>query len=261
VPVWHEPFRVHFYDAEPGGRASIPALCRYLEAAADSHCRPLNLSISQLRETGRTWVLSRFALRVHAFPRLHDSVTVETWATNRSRGVRAYRDFRIVDTSGQVLAQASSLWFLLDTKTRRPMRLPESVLNLSDTEPLYRDLVDARRLIQPKHVLLEDRISVEWSDLDLNGHANNISYIEWVLNTLPVEVLREATLTELDIHFVSEVLLGEKLISVCDQTGPSDTPSFRHRLATNDGRELARARTDWRYLDDAEADTERSDAA
>src|SRR5271154_2359472 len=106
--IYREPFRVRFYEAEPNGRAAVTAICRYLQEAADCHCRSLGLSLSELREVGRMWVIVRLALQLFEFPRVGDSVMVETWPTNRMDGFRAYRDFRLRSGGGTLLGEAAS---------------------------------------------------------------------------------------------------------------------------------------------------------
>ena len=239
--MWQEPFRVRFFDAEPGGQASVSAVCRFMEEAAHSQTESVGLSIRQVRELQRMWVLTRFALRIFARPRIGDEVIVQTWASDRTGGIRAYRDFRMLDHAGRTLAEAASLWLLLDLKSRRPVRLPESVLALRDPERIGARPVEAELLSAPEDYSCEDRFKVRWGDLDENGHANNLRYIEWIVGTVPDGLRAGHELTALDIQFVDEVRLGETVHSVSEETGAS----FRHGLSAEDGRILGISRTDW----------------
>ncbi len=219
----------------------MPAICRFMEEAANSQTATLGLSISQVREADRMWVLTRLAVQVFSAPRLGDEIRVETWASDRTGGVRAYRDFRMFDAAGGVIAEGASLWLLLDLKTRRLVRLPESVLAIRHPERVGAEAVDSTTLTAPASVTVGEEFKIRWGDLDENGHANNIRYIEWVVETLPVETRRNAVLTSLDIQFLNEGLLGEAVISASEQTDEG----FRHRLTAGDGRVLAIARTTW----------------
>jgi medium-chain acyl-[acyl-carrier-protein] hydrolase len=243
--VWKEAFRIHFYDAEPGGRAGVPALCRYMEEASNSQTQRLGLSLGQVRESNRMWVLSRLSLKVLGLPAVGDEVTVETWATDRTKGIRAYRDFRMRDSAAKILAEASSLWLLLDATTRRPLRLPESVLRMCHPESVASEAVDSSILVLPEQTPPGERFKVHWGDLDENGHANNIRYLEWALDSVRGSLRQVARLKSLEIQFMDEVLLNEELVSACMETGDPASPSFRHSLRAADDRILALARTDW----------------
>ena len=243
--IWREPFRVRFYEAEPNGRASVPAICRYLQEAADCHCRSLGLSLSELRQTGRMWVIVRLALRLSAFPQVGDAVIVETWPTNRVDGFRAYRDFRLRSGDGTLLGEAASLWLMLDAKTRRPVRMPESVME--GRHPLFvtPEPVESVPLIEPQSVTSQQQVRVRWRDLDVNGHANNVCYVEWAIETIPLPIRQNMRLAALDIQFRNEVLVDQDVTGISEQTGKPERPSFRHKLVSSEGLVLAVAKTDW----------------
>jgi medium-chain acyl-[acyl-carrier-protein] hydrolase len=241
--MWQETFQVRFFDAEPGGQASIPAVCRFMEEAAHSQTQGLGLSIGQVRAAHRMWVLTRFALRVFARPRIGDEILVQTWVSDRTAGIRAYRDFRILDSAGKTLAEAASLWLLLDLKSRRPARLPESVLSIRHPGRVGAEPVDAEPLLPPAGDSCREEFKVRWSDLDENGHANNLRYIEWIVETVPAALRPGCELTALDIQFAGEVLQGETVHSVSECQPDS---SLRHALSGSGGRVFGIARTDWR---------------
>jgi acyl-ACP thioesterase len=243
--VWRETYRVRFYEAEPGGRASAPAICRYLQETADIHCRAYGLSLDDLRATGRLWVLTHLSLRLTGRPRVGDEVAVETWGTRRLGGVRAYRDFLLLDAAGRTFGEASSLWLLLDAATRRPVRLPESILRFRHPDRVGADRVDAMDAIPPEHPSLEERDRVRWHDLDANGHANNVCYVDWAIETVPLALRREGRLSALDVRFVSEAFLDDEVISTAEEFPTADAPSYRHALRAGDGRLLAAGRTEW----------------
>jgi acyl-ACP thioesterase len=243
--IWREPFRVRFYEAEPTGRASVPALCRYLQEAADCHCRSLGLSLSELRAVGKMWVIVRLALQLSAFPQVGDSVVVETWPTSRMDGFRAYRDFRLRGEGGTLLGEGASLWLMLDAKTRRPVRMPASVLE--GRHPLFvtPEPVESVALIEPQGVTSRQQVRVRWRDLDVNGHANNVCYVDWALETVPLAIRQQMQLGGLDIQFRNEVLIDADVTSTCEQIGTPEQPSFRHMLTSHAGLVLAVAKTDW----------------
>jgi len=170
---------------------------------------------------------------------------VETWPTNRMDGFRAYRDFRLRSGGGTLLGEAASLWLMLDAKTRRPVRMPESVLE--GRHPLFvtPEPVEALALVEPQAVTSEQQVRVRWRDLDVNGHANNVCYVEWALETIPPAIRQLFQLGGLDIQFRNEVLMDQEVICVSEQTGTPERPSFRHKLTSKHGLVLAVAKTDW----------------
>ncbi len=239
--VHRESFRVRFYESDPGGRAAVPALCRYLQEAADSHCLSHGVSLSELLAAGRTWVLTRLALRFDTLPRRGDEVVVETWGSSRLGGVRAYRDFRVLDHTGKTLGKASSVWLMLDRATRRPVRLPETVLRFRNPDRPPDEEFDRLRLSMPERIDTEERFRVRWRDLDANGHANNVCYIEWAIETVPLELRRDGRLTALDAEFRGEALLDQEVVCTAERNGNA----FRHSIGIAGGSVLAVLKTEW----------------
>ncbi|HXJ39328.1 MAG TPA: acyl-ACP thioesterase domain-containing protein [Bryobacteraceae bacterium] len=239
--IWREQFRIHFYDAEPGGRASVPAMCRLLQEAANSHTENLGISMRQVRERGQMWMLTRFGLIFHGFPKVGETITVETFAPVRAGGLRGYRDFRACNSEGEILCEAAALWLLLDMKTRRLQRMPAEVLAIRYDDRVSEHAVDTETLTAPESPGTPEDFQVRWSDLDENWHANNIRYIEWVLESVPLAIRQESSLRALDIQFSSELLLGERVTSVSEGVNGE----YRHRLAGGNGRVVALARSEW----------------
>lgn len=192
------------------------------------------------------WVLSRLAARFSHQPLLGEELTVETWGSNRLGGLRAYRDFRMLDATGQTIGEASSMWLILDPATRRPVKLPASVLLFRHPEWKTPEPVDALKLEPPRDNGHAERFRVGWRDLDVNRHANNVRYLEWMLEALPERIHAEGDLVAFDIQFAGEAQRGQEIVSVADATEGGD--QFRHSLRSADGNLIALARTEWRYL-------------
>ena len=92
-------------------------------------------------------------------------------------------------------------------------------------------------------------VAVRWTDLDRNGHVNNLSYVAWTVESVPREILHEATPRELAISFRSECRGDASVAVQCarDTSGSvGGREVFRHRIVEREtGRELSLARTAW----------------
>lgn len=106
------------------------------------------------------WVLSRLHVQIQKYPLWRDRIQVETWATSRLGGVRAYRDFRLLDANDEPVGAATSLWLLLDVNTRRPVRIPDRLLDLRvyERESVLPDVTE--RLERQQRVDLEKKFDV-----------------------------------------------------------------------------------------------------
>ncbi len=114
-----ETFAVRSYEVDAFSELSVPALWGYLQEAAGLSAERLGFGVSRCLDAGFTWVLARQRLELSRAARLGESVEIETWPNGTER-LAAFREF-VVRSRGEELAKATSTWFLLDVKTRRPV--------------------------------------------------------------------------------------------------------------------------------------------
>ena len=199
------------------------------------------MSLSELRTQNRMWILTRFRLQMDRYPREGDSVAVETWASPRTNGIRAVRHFLFLDANGDPLGRASSIFLMMDSNRKRPVRLPPVVLALAHQERPDSDEFETPRLQAPDNPERQRVLAVGWRDLDANEHANNVSYVEWALEALPLEMNRDRMLVQFDIEFLAEAFYGDQVISEVQLHDSSG----QHQLKNSAGSVLALAVSCW----------------
>ena len=111
------------------------------------------------------------------------------------------------------LAYASSIWSIVNFKTRRIMKAKE--LNMKNYKLLkYRNPFGDRKFrINPEdEAAMEDMgtFKVGREYMDDNGHMNNIKYLEHVEECIP-ELKDGKYLKEIRLHFMKEALYDEEL--------------------------------------------------
>ena len=86
---------------------------------------------------------------------------------------------------------------------------------------------------------------VRYSHLDVNGHLNNVQYLDFVLDSFPADFRKEHDLVQLDMNFLNEALIGDR-IEIRTQCGDGH---YLHTLYRNKGKtELCRLKTRWERM-------------
>jgi acyl-ACP thioesterase len=239
-------FTVRSYEADFLGRVQAPILCRLLQEAATTHAAELGVAVDALIDSGVAWVLSRLDLRMTSWPGSDAELVIETWPAAMNR-LLTERRFRIVDSGQRELGTATTLWLVLDLERRRPVRLPAEVAGHLSVLGLSPDPSRPAELTAPENPTRELAFTVRRSDVDLAGHANNTSFVGWVVEAVPDEVWRGHDLAELSIQFLAECHRGQTVLSRSETAALVDSHEVRHQLVRKeDGVEVARARTMWR---------------
>jgi medium-chain acyl-[acyl-carrier-protein] hydrolase len=245
VGIWTEDHVVRSYEVDPRGRLTVVSFCNYLQEAAANHAHALGVSIHHLIPQNVTWVLSRLALRIHSCPGWGETIRVQTWPSG-SQGPFSLRDFRLTGGNGRPLGESVTAWLLIDAKTRLPLRrvpyVSERLPRVKAEHPLDSDLGKLPLLDGHDH---EKAFYVRRGDLDINRHVNNVCYIEWVMESLSVDLHDRAVLTDLEVQYIAEAFSGDRVLARCRKLNGKGL-SFLHAVfREGDNQELLRAKTTW----------------
>ncbi len=243
--IYQKRFRVRSYETDPLDRLQIPMLCKLLQEVAAAHASLLDVAVETLFERGTAWVLSRLRLSLDRWPRAGDEIIIETWPEAMSRLV-VERRFTLSAPAGGRIGSVSTLWVVLDLERRRPVRLPSEAWDRFDEYEIGCKPAKGGKLAVPEPADRELSFSVRRSDVDLSGHANNTSFVEWAMEAVPDEIWSNCDLTDLDIQFLAECHRSQIVSSRSQLLGDGETREVRHQLVrAEDGAEVARARSGW----------------
>ena len=237
-------FKVRSYECEPDGRATLPTICNFLQEAASLHAASLGFGKSDFAAAGEniSWVLTRMVVKMSRYPKWEDELTVVTFPRG-GRKIVAWRDFEIRDAEGQTLGVATSEWMIIDLATRKIHAIPEKVFAANDPanvpvlglEPFakFRYPESGEQPLQAVRTPLLQFKAMQ-SQIDLNGHVNNVHYIAWML-----EPCESRCPSEMEIIFRSETFAGDE---VRVETAAADGFTY-HRVFAPDGKDHIVARS------------------
>jgi medium-chain acyl-[acyl-carrier-protein] hydrolase len=232
--VHRETFRVRAGEAGPGGVMRLTALLDLFQEAAGNSATSLGWGSDALLAQGRTWVLSRHHLRLHALPSWREDVAVETWPSGVHR-VFALREFRATRADGTLLAEATSAWLLVAMPSKRPLRPPPEIDAIAaGTPPRVISDTFAPLAAPGEGAVPGPATRVGRFDLDLNGHANNVAIFRALLESLP----HADPPFDLEAEFRGEAFEGDFLEGRMDEEGGAGRAAL---VRPADGREIARA--------------------
>ncbi len=246
--VWRETYQIRSYEVDCRNRLSMLSMFSFMQEAASKHAAALGVSIHQLLAENYTWLLSRLKIRIASYPGWNDALQVSTWPSGTQQ-LFALRDFQLQDGGGQTIAAAVSAWLVIDLEKRRPVRIGPFVERLRPVEGghILPDRLD--KLAPLRDHTHERNFAVRYSDLDINQHVNNVSFVEWVLESVPAATLNSSVPVEFEINFLAEAFYEDHVRATCHPQNPEQS-EFHHSLTRRqDGRELARARTVWQEVE------------
>ena len=134
-------------------------------------------------------------------------------------GVYGYRNFTLEDAGGSTLAYANSVWVLVDTRTGRPVKVPQEFADTYGLEPQLEMECAKRKLHIPDDMEKKGEIVVPQFFIDSNHHMNNEKYVMLAQQLLP----NDFEISELRVEYRKEAKLGDTVISYVKYTSKSVT--------------------------------------
>jgi acyl-ACP thioesterase len=239
--IWAEEYPIYWYDTDRNGHLKMSAIANYLQESAWRHANHLGFGYEDAEKRNEFWVIISLMIRMVEMPEWGRKITVETWPKGIDR-LFAYRDFKLMDSTGKVIGAATSGWMILDKDTRRPKNvdIAKPILHLAT----HQDVLDCNPpLLKPlKEITDTEPRKVRFSEVDQHGHVNNIRYIDWSLDALSSEWHRTHRIKTLVINYLSEVD-SDDVIQI--STGPAGENSVIVQGTKQDGKVIFRTRLDW----------------
>ena len=195
------------YEADANQLMRPTAMLDLMQEAANVNASTLGFGYDEMINSNMAWVLSRTHVKFVNTPKWRQEVNLKTWHKGVSK-LFHLRDFILSDKEGNPLVLATTSWLIIDLNTRRLVR--NSALDMSDTSM---DAIEtpADKVVIPVDIEPElvRKHPVTWSEVDTNGHVNNVKYAVWALDAVKAEDIKERPLKEMLINYDAEVMPGD----------------------------------------------------
>lgn len=213
-------------QCDHSSKLRITELCNMLQSVAAKHSDLGGMSYYDMQKFNQAWVLSTMRVEIQDLPQWHEEIAVTTWIESL-KGIKSIRNFEMV-LSGKKIVGATSLWVVLNTEKRRP----ESIAIPHDHLTQYPEIKSTEQpfsKINLTHETIDVRNhKVVYSDLDLVNHVNNVKYIEWCLDSLPIKFLENTIIKAFDVNYLKEVIMEEEVV-ISSNMGKNEAHIYVHR--------------------------------
>jgi len=200
-PIYRQTFTLYDDAVDCFGYLKLSTLLYYAQEVAGQHCLLLGADGDTLAAHDLFWAVTRHKVLIHRLPKLHETITVETWPMPTTK-VAYPRAMAAYDASGALLFQSVSLWVLMDTQ-KRAMVLPGKSGILVEGTVRGNELQLPHALL-PKTLSNTQNRTVTYSYLDRNGHMNNTRYLDWVADLPGSSFHRTHKAKEILISYANE---------------------------------------------------------
>ncbi len=207
--IYEEKFRLRISDYDCYDHLTPVAILDLAQDVAGKHADILNIGFDDFMKENHIWILLRTRFEMMKYPPLYSTLKVKTWPREKGR-VDFDRDTLITDENDDVICKVQSKWAIVDYKTRRlilPRNFEYPIKEICQEKNFETDFkkIDDFDISS----LVPYEVKCSFSDLDHNGHINNIKYVQYITNILKLD--KNYLIRNLEINYLHELKKDDTL--------------------------------------------------
>lgn len=240
--MFEEKYRIHYYEIDYKKKVLITSLMNYFDDIAMRQSENLGVGVDYLKERNIAWMLYKWDIKIHKYPIYGENIKVRT-APHSFKKFYAYRWFDILNRQGEKLVNANSIWLLINTDKKRPIKITKDMYKayrVQSSKPL-----EIEEIKQPSSVDAEKEFHVRYSDIDTNRHVNNVKYAAWAIETVPLDIVLSYTLVNLKVTYKKETTYGNTNKALTQVKTLDNSITCLHRIVDEDDKGLCFLESKW----------------
>ena len=203
-------YEVNYYDVDYKLNCKLSSIVNFLCDIGNCQSEEVGETIEHLLESNSAWVFYKYDIRIKEYPKYREIINIETTPAGFNK-FYAYRNYKITNSEGKLIGEATALFFLIDITKRRPKRIAAEQLKSYQAEDLANVSIDMEEVKKLEKVDNDKIFKIRYSDIDSNGHVNNVKYIEWAIEAVPLDIVKGYYLKRVKVVFEKEAKYGHNI--------------------------------------------------
>lgn len=238
-------YDINYNDADPKLKCRISSIINFICDAGTNQSEILGDTIEKLMEKNYAWVFYKYDININRYPKYREKISITTEPCGFKK-FYAYRKYIIRNEKGEIIGEAMALFFLINLKKRRPMRIPKEEYELYNVDS---DLEENLEMDEIRTINSEENSKefyIRYSDIDSNGHVNNVKYVEWAIESVPLEIVNNFEIKRVKVVFEKETKYGESIKVSCSTIlNEEEKIITTHIIRNNEGKEVTKLELEW----------------
>lgn len=208
MDIYTQDFIVTLPDVATNNSLTNRGFLRMFQEIGAVHSSKFGYGLNDSKKTGLFWVILNWKLKVFKRPEWNEKLTISTWLTHHTH-IYFYRDFKVLNSSGELVAVATSRWILFDFNKKGVFKIGDSFFEnyckVIDENVFNTKLEE--KIKEPENCTLADKYTILKRDIDGNHHVNNLNYLDFAYEVIPENI----DFQNVEIMYKNEAKLGDTL--------------------------------------------------
>lgn len=205
-------YKIKYSDIGKDNNLTLKSLVAILQESAGLQSDMAGYGINNIPQTHLSWLLLDWKVQMFLRPHWNEELIVKTWPRTLDK-IYSYRDFEVYDKNLNLVAIASSKWFLIDTETKKIRKITQEISDAyggTTQKSVFKSAFEEKINI-PEELKLNFNYCVQRRDIDTNGHVNNLHYIDYAFETLDEDIFSNTIFNNLEIIYKKEIKYKENI--------------------------------------------------
>lgn len=209
---------VDYRDVDRFLTLKTDALLEMLGTVSMNQTVSLGYAPNYMEARGLVWVLYQWKTHLEEGRYYAEPLTFKTFVQFQ-KNLYSHRYYSIHAPDGRRIGYALATWLVIDVQQRRVARIPEDIEATyvkGNGEGVTEEQAEIMAALPPEVFRRIPRVEfnheksfeVRFSDIDGNGHVNNVKYVDWILESLTArdheEFLVDNVIEDLTIVYKKE---------------------------------------------------------
>lgn len=246
--VFTKEYEVIYRDTDARGECFLTSYMNFMLDCGLTQDENHGFVIADMVKENLTWMLVDYEITIYKYVKYKDKLIVKTYIEGMNK-FYAVRHFEIYDKEDNLVLEGRTLVILVDAKRRRPLSILDEHYKAYGVKDKNNTIGRNKlKLSRCENINYKKEFNVRYSDIDLNLHVGNVTYLSWVLETIPYEVMTNYKIYSVKIKYQKELTYGDKII-VRTEVKYSDNKIIAHHEIINESEEVvALLETNWNKI-------------
>ncbi|AWK50253.1 acyl-[acyl-carrier-protein] thioesterase [Clostridium beijerinckii] len=238
-------YEIHYFEVNSKLRCKLSSIIDFICDVGTQQSEHFGVGIEYCTRNNCAWVFYKYDIKMYRYPMFGETISITTQPIGFKKfyGLRKYV---IKDEENNLIGEALALFFLINIQKRKPMRIQ---LEQYDSYGVDGDVdydISMDTIERYDEEQYKKQFDIRYSDIDSNNHVNNVKYVEWATEAVPIEVINNCILKRIKVIFEKETTYGDK-ISVTATVKEIDDFNLKsyHTIRNSEGTELTLLEADW----------------
>ena len=155
----------------------------------------------------------------------------------------------IYNEENELVLQSESLAFFIDMVKAKPCTIPDYYYNKYNISEEDKNIkIDKLKLEKPERVDIEKQFDIRYTDTDFNSHVGNVNYVKWIIDSMPLEVVKDYRICEFNIKYEKQIKDQGSIIVNTKLEYEEDKVYANHIIIDKENNELSLLESCWERI-------------